>query len=281
MELSVQFIGLIIRNQTVNCLTKAPFSTGRGQTIAFTNTDSVASEKNPMEVLLRAVNVTKSYQMGTVLHPALRGVSLEIHQGEFVAIVGPSGSGKSTLLHMLGGLDRPDTGDVQLEGNSISHLDENSQTLLRRRRIGFVFQKVHLLPMLKALENVMVPLRLDSVDLGIARPKAIAALEAVGMGHKQSNRPGELSGGEAQRVAIARALVMSPAILLADEPTGALDSANSRNVIELFRSLVATQNQTLIIVTHDATVAQAADRVIKMRDGLIEEDSGKAMQEVT
>ena len=234
-----------------------------------------------MEVLLRAVNVTKSYQMGTVLHPALRGVSLEIHQGEFVAIVGPSGSGKSTLLHMLGGLDRPDTGDVQLEGNSISHLDENSQTLLRRRRIGFVFQKVHLLPMLKALENVMVPLRLDSVDLGIARPKAIAALEAVGMGHKQSNRPGELSGGEAQRVAIARALVMSPAILLADEPTGALDSANSRNVIELFRSLVATQNQTLIIVTHDATVAQAADRVIKMRDGLIEEDSGKAMQEVT
>ncbi len=219
--------------------------------------------------------------MGTVSHPALRGVSLEIHKGEFVAIVGPSGSGKSTLLHMLGGLDRPDSGDVHLEGNSITHLDENSQTLLRRRRIGFVFQKVHLLPMLKALENVMVPLRLDGVDLLIARPKAIAALDSVGMGHKQSNRPGELSGGEAQRVAIARALVMSPAILLADEPTGALDTANSRIVIELFRSLVSEQNQTLIIVTHDATVAQAADRVIKMRDGLIEDDSGKVAKEGT
>lgn len=234
-----------------------------------------------MEPLLRAIDVTKTYQMGTVAHPALRGVSLEINQGEFVAIIGPSGSGKSTLLHMLGGLDRPDKGDVELEGKSISHLDENSQTLLRRRRIGFVFQKVHLLPMLKALENVMVPMRLDGVDLSIARPKAIAALESVGMGNKQSNRPGELSGGEAQRVAIARALVMSPAILLADEPTGALDSENSRNVIELFRSLVEKQKQTLIMVTHDQTVAEAADRVIRMRDGRIVDDSGKAVKEGT
>ena len=234
-----------------------------------------------MEPLLRAINVTKSYHLGTVAHPALKGVSLEINRGEMVAIIGPSGSGKSTLLHMLGGLDRPDTGDVELEGKSISRLDDNSQTLLRRRRIGFVFQKVHLLPMLKALENVMVPLRLDGVELSAARPKAIAALESVGMGHKQGNRPGELSGGEAQRVAIARALVMTPAILLADEPTGALDSANSRIVIELFRTLVVEQNQTLIIVTHDPTVAQSADRVIKMRDGLIVEDSGRATKEGT
>lgn len=234
-----------------------------------------------MEPLLSAIDVTKTYHMGSVAHPALRGVNLEIQKGEFVAIIGPSGSGKSTLLHMLGGLDRPDTGDVRLEGNSISNLDENSQTLLRRRRIGFVFQKVHLLPMLKAIENVMVPMRLDGVDLNIARPKAVEALNSVGMGNKQSNRPGELSGGEAQRVAIARALVMSPAILLADEPTGALDSANSKIVIELFRALVEKHGQTLVIVTHDATVANSADRIIKMRDGLIVDDSGKASKEGT
>ena len=163
--------------------------------------------------------------------------------------------------------------DDEYDVNSISNLDENSQTLLRRRRIGFVFQKVHLLPMLKAIENVMVPMRLDGIDLNVSRPKAIAALNSVGMGNKQENRPGELSGGEAQRVAIARALVMSPAILLADEPTGALDSANSQIVIELFRTLVTERNQTLVIVTHDPTVAAAADRVIKMRDGRIVNDS--------
>ncbi len=228
-----------------------------------------------MEHLLRALNVAKTYKTGIVDHPALRGVSLDIAKGEFVAIVGPSGCGKSTLLHMLGGLDSPDSGDVLLEQQSISHLDDLSQTLLRRRRIGFVFQKVHLLPMLKAIDNVMVPMRLDGVSIEEARPKAIAALASVGMENKQQNRPGELSGGEAQRVAIARALVMSPAILLADEPTGALDSTNSKMVIDLFRQLVRELHQTLVIVTHDNTVAEAADRIVKMRDGLIVHDSRK------
>lgn len=229
-----------------------------------------------MEHLLRALNVAKTYKTGIVDHPALRGVSLDIAKGEFVAIVGPSGCGKSTLLHMLGGLDSPDSGDVLLEQQSISHLDDLSQTLLRRRRIGFVFQKVHLLPMLKAIDNVMVPMRLDGVSIEEARPKAIAALTSVGMENKQQNRPGELSGGEAQRVAIARALVMSPAILLADEPTGALDSTNSKMVIDLFRQLVREMHQTLVIVTHDNTVAEAADRIVKMRDGLIVHDSRKS-----
>ena len=229
-----------------------------------------------MEHLLRALNVAKTYTTGIVDHPALRGVSLDIAKGEFVAIVGPSGCGKSTLLHMLGGLDSPDTGDVLLEQQSISHLDDLTQTLLRRRRIGFVFQKVHLLPMLKAIDNVMVPMRLDGVSIEEARPKAIAALASVGMENKQQNRPGELSGGEAQRVAIARALVMSPAILLADEPTGALDSTNSKMVIDLFRQLVRELHQTLVIVTHDNTVAEAADRIVKMRDGLIVHDSRKS-----
>lgn len=229
-----------------------------------------------MEHLLRALNVAKTYKTGIVDHPALRGVSMDIAKGEFVAIVGPSGCGKSTLLHMLGGLDSPDSGDVLLEQQSISHLDDLSQTLLRRRRIGFVFQKVHLLPMLKAIDNVMVPMRLDGVSIEEARPKAIAALASVGMENKQQNRPGELSGGEAQRVAIARALVMSPAILLADEPTGALDSTNSKMVIDLFRRLVREMHQTLVIVTHDNTVAEAADRIVKMRDGLIVHDSRKS-----
>jgi putative ABC transport system ATP-binding protein len=215
-----------------------------------------------MEALLKAVDVSKTYHSGSVSYRALRGVSLSVQPGEFVAIVGPSGCGKSTLLHLLGGLDRPDSGDVLLEGKSICNLDETSQTLLRRRRIGFVFQKVHL--------------RLDGVELATARPRGNNALAAVGMEHKLANRPGELSGGEAQRVAIARALVMSPAILLADEPTGALDSANGKMVIDLFREVVNKHHQTLVIVTHDMSVAAAADRVVKMRDGEIVDEQNNS-----
>jgi putative ABC transport system ATP-binding protein len=230
-----------------------------------------------MEPLLRAINVSKTYHSGSVSHRALSNVSVDIKRGEFVAIVGPSGCGKSTLLHLLGGLDQPDAGDVLLEGKSIAKLNEVDQTLLRRRRIGFVFQKVHLLPMLNALENVMVPMRLDGIPLQEARPRASAALASVRMEGKERNRPGELSGGEAQRVAIARALAMSPAIVLADEPTGALDSLNGQRVIELFRKLVVEAQQTLVIVTHDAGVAAAADRIVKMRDGEVVTDSSSSV----
>jgi len=225
---------------------------------------------------LNATSVTKIYQTGDVRFTALDNVTLSIEKGEFVAIVGPSGCGKSTLLHMMGGLDRPDSGEVTLEGRSLSNLDESESTLLRRRQIGFVFQKVLLLPMLRALDNVMVPLRLDGVSVEEAIKRAQDALKSVDMLHKSSSRPGELSGGEAQRVAIARAMVINPAIILADEPTGALDSQNSKNIIELFRDLVTRSQQTLIVVTHDPSVAAAADRTVRMKDGEIIEDQRNA-----
>ena len=204
---------------------------------------------------------------------AVRGIDLSIGNGEFVAITGASGSGKSTLLHMLGGITRPTTGRVLLEGVDLAALDDDALAIVRRRRIGFVFQRYNLLPELSLAENVGLPLVLDGLSDARADEAALAALEAVGMGHRAHHRPDELSGGEQQRGAIARALVAKPAIVLADEPTGALDSVNSRRVIELLETLVAERGQTVILVTHDAGVAAAAVRTIRISDGRVESDT--------
>lgn len=224
-----------------------------------------------MSTIIKAIGLTKTYQSGTASHQALRGVDVEIERGEFVSIMGPSGCGKSTLLHLLGGIDKASTGQVQFEAIDLAGLSETQLTHLRRRRIGFVFQKGLLLPMLTARENVSVPLKLDGIAASECLRRADAALEAVGMAQRANHRPGEMSGGEAQRVAIARAIVTDPAVILADEPTGALDSVNSLRIIDLFRSLVRDHNQTLILVTHDPEVAKAADRMIRMRDGTVVE----------
>ena len=203
---------------------------------------------------------------------ALDDVDLAVERGEFVAITGASGSGKSTLLHLLGGIARPTAGTVLLEGIDLASLDDDALARVRRRRIGFVFQRYNLLPELSLVENVALPLVLDGVPDARSNAAALAALETVGMAHRSGHRPDELSGGEQQRGAIARALVAEPAIVLADEPTGALDSANSSRVIELLRRLVAERQQTVILVTHDLAIAASAGRTIHMRDGRIATD---------
>jgi putative ABC transport system ATP-binding protein len=226
--------------------------------------------------ILEAQNLFKTFQKpGSQAEgvAAIRGIDLAVNVGEFVAITGASGSGKSTLLHMLGGITRPSSGRVLLEGVDLAGLDDNALALVRRRRIGFVFQRYNLLPELSLLENVALPLVLDGTSERTCDEAAAAALEAVGMAHRAGHRPDALSGGEQQRGAIARALVTGPAIVLADEPTGALDSANAQRVIELLQRLVTDRGQTVVLVTHDAATAAAAGRTVRVRDGLIESDS--------
>jgi putative ABC transport system ATP-binding protein len=201
---------------------------------------------------------------------ALRGVDLQIAAGEFVAIMGRSGSGKSTLLSMLGGVDLPTSGQILLEGKDLATMSDDERTLMRRQRIGFIFQSFNLLPILTAEENVALPLELDGVPSEEARTRAAAMLDAVGTLARRHHLPSAMSGGEQQRVAIARALVIEPALLLADEPTGNLDSANGERVTQLLRSLVDDRGQTLVIVTHDPAMADHADRVIHLSDGLVD-----------
>ncbi len=222
--------------------------------------------------ILEIRDVSKSYGSGEAAVAALRGVSTSINAGDFVAIMGPSGSGKSTLLTILGGVEIPTAGQVLLEGSDIAQLSDDDRTKLRRRRIGFIFQSFNLLPNLSAVENVALPMELDGKTRGESHKVAIEALELVEMSHRKTHVPAQLSGGEQQRVAIARALAISPAILLADEPTGNLDSRQAERVTKLLTDLVKQRNQTIIMVTHDPSVAAIASRVIKIRDGGIEFD---------
>lgn len=222
--------------------------------------------------VIEAQGLKKTYHTGEVDVEVLRGVDLEVSRGEFVAIMGPSGSGKSTLLHLLGGIDVPTSGRVVVDGEDLSALGDDGRTLLRRRRLGFIFQTFNLLPTLTAEENVALPLELDGVPSPEALERAQTVLEQVGMSHRREHVPGKLSGGEQQRVAVARALAIEPLVLLADEPTGNLDSANGRQVTALLRGLVDEHQQTIVMVTHDPAVAASADRLVQLRDGLVVND---------
>jgi ABC-type lipoprotein export system ATPase subunit len=223
--------------------------------------------------IVRAERLEKTFATaaGTPGVAAVQAVDFDVVEGEFVAITGASGSGKSTLLHMIGGITRPSAGRVLLEGTDLAALDDDGLAAIRRRRIGFVFQRYNLLPELSLEENVALPLVLDGAPAARCTEAAREALAAVCMSHRCGHRPDALSGGEQQRGAIARALVTNPAILLADEPTGALDSANSANVLALLQRLVQDRGQTVILVTHDPGIAAAAGRIVRMKDGRIVE----------
>jgi putative ABC transport system ATP-binding protein len=216
-------------------------------------------------------NVTKVYQMGEIEVRALRGVSLRIEKGEFLSIMGPSGSGKSTLMNVLGCLDSPTSGDYHLHDQDVSRLSDNQLAHARNREIGFVFQQFNLLPRTTALRQVELPLMYAGISARVRHERARAALEAVGLGDRLSHKPDELSGGQQQRVAIARALVTQPSIIMADEPTGNLDSKSGSEVLCIFDQL-NKQGITVIFVTHDPEIAAYSQRVIQIRDGLIEQD---------
>ena len=226
--------------------------------------------------ILVTENLKKYYRMGENVVKALDGVSISIQQGEFLAIVGKSGSGKSTLLHMLGGLDRPTSGKVMIEQKDISSMDKDELTIFSRRKIGFVFQNYNLLPLMNVYENIVLPIKLDGIRPQKRHVNEI--IEMLGLGDKKSAMPSQLSGGQQQRVALARALAAKPAIVLADEPTGNLDSRTSQDVLGLIKTSSERFGQTVVMITHNTEIAQMAGRIIRMEDGKIR-GGGKAYDE--
>ncbi len=231
-------------------------------------------------VLLDAVDVTRIYRIGQDVEvPALRGVSFQVDRGDHVAIIGSSGSGKSTLLNLLGALDRPTGGQVFYDGRDVRSLNDAELAELRNRRIGFVFQSFQLLPRLTAIDNVALPLLYRPGSARKRRERAIAALHAVGLGDRMEHRPTELSGGQQQRVAIARAVVTDPALILADEPTGNLDTATGEEIMALLEQLHADHGTALVVITHEAEVAERARRRIELRDGLIVGDIDRGVDD--
>jgi putative ABC transport system ATP-binding protein len=226
----------------------------------------------PQEVVIRVEALSKNYRVGSETVHALRGVNLEIRRNEYVAVMGPSGSGKSTFMNLIGCLDIPSGGQYWLNGQPVAGMDESQLARIRNREIGFVFQSFNLLPRASALDNVALPLVYSGVKKRLRRERAAVMLERVGLGARKDHRPNELSGGQRQRVAIARALVTQPALLLADEPTGALDSRTGEEIMALFGEL-HTQGQTLMLVTHEPDIAEHAKRILYLKDGVIERDN--------
>ena len=241
--------------------------------------DPAAGPSTDGEAVIELNHVTKVYRTGTISVAALRGVSLRINSGEYVAVVGPSGSGKSTLMHILGCLDTPTAGTFHLAGQDVSNMSEEALAEVRNRRIGFVFQQFNLLPSMTAWQNVELPLVYAGVHRGERKERAMAALARVGLAGRVQHRPGELSGGQQQRVAVARALVTEPDLILADEPTGNLDSVSADDVLGLMNELYES-GRTLVLITHDVGVASAAGRVIAIRDGLVTENDTRNLESV-
>jgi len=234
------------------------------------SSSAVRISQNVDEPFIKLTNVWKTYQMGEAEFAALKGINLEIYEGEFLVVLGPSGSGKSTLMNLIGCLDLPSKGAVFLDSKDISKLDESELALIRGQMIGFIFQSFNLIPTLNTQENVLLPMEFQEEDARIARKKADYLLEIVGLSDKKQNLPSQLSGGQRQRVAIARSLAVNPPIILADEPTGNLDSKTGNYILEFLDKLHEKEGKTIIIVTHDLEIVKHATRIVYLRDGEVE-----------